>query len=1039
MLVVLDKIKGFLRTAFNTRAAGLYILLFAIVIGVATFIENDFGTSAAQKVIFKTWWFELLLVLFSITILVNISKFRMIQQKKWTLLIFHFSFIIILIGAGITRYFSFEGTMHIREGEESNWFLSSENYIKFRVLNGGQNYEFDEKVLFVALGQNNFDESYKIGADIINVKVKEVIPNPKQTIVQSTSGKPTLKIVIGGAGGREEYFVKEGESKVINGLNFNFTKEIISGAFNVFRKGDSLFFVSENAFTQMTMATQQLDTLFPSASPYPLKLRSLYSDGENSFVIGDYFSGGDVKIVSEKRKIESESVIGIKMDVTINGKTSEVYVTGQSGQQGIPTMVNGGNTEMAISYGAKPLIVPFKIKLKDFIMDRYPGTNSAASYASEVTVVDDRDKTNMDFRIFMNNILDYDGYRFFQSSFDQDEKGTYLSVNHDFLGTWVSYIGYILLTLGLALTLVSKKTRFYQLSQKIKELRTNRTFSFLIFFSLFGANASAQQVVKPAIEAVSAEHAELFSKVVVQDVNGRMKPMHTLTRELLRKVSGSETYDGLNADRVILGMFTSKQEWYTMPLVKLGPHTKKLLKTEEKRASYKDFFDEEGNYKIQEAVRKAYDSKPIDRGTLEKELIKIDERVNITGMIFSGGIFKIIPIPNDPNNTWTAGQEHGHNHGEEVSEINQLAASFFSQYQRVLHDALHSKDYSLPNKLLIELSAFQEKNSAAVMPSSNQMKAEIFLNNLDIFGNLAFVYVIFGLVFLFLLFFSVFKPNTRLTKVYKILLGFVFVGFLLHTVGLGLRWYISGRAPWSNGYESLIYIAWTTTLAGLIFTRKSIGGLTATMILAATVLLIAKLSYLDPEITPLVPVLNSYWLTIHVSLEAGSYGFLMLGAIIGLINLLLMVFLSNNNKEKITGIVTEMSYISEMTLIGGITMLSIGTYLGGVWANESWGRYWGWDAKETWALVSILVYAFILHMRIIPKMNGLFTYNVATLFGLSSVVMTYFGVNYYLSGLHSYAAGDPVPVPTWVYVTVVCFILISVIAYFRKKSLKVKM
>lgn len=1037
-MVILEKIKNLIKPLFNTRAAGMYMLLFAVTIGAATFIENDFGTSAAQKVVFKTWWFELLLVLFSISIIVNIIKFRMIQQKKWTLLLFHSSFIIILIGAGITRYFSYEGIMHIREGEESNSFLSSENYLQFRVLKDEQNYEFDEKVLFASIGKNKFDESYKIGTDIINIKVKEVIPNPKQTVVQTAAGKPTLKIVIGGGGGREEYFVKEGESSVINGLNFNFTKEIVPGAFNIIRNGDSLFFISQNVFTQMTMATQQLDTIFPSANPYPLKLRSLYSDGENSFVFGDYFTGGDLKIVSEKIKIESESVVGLLLDVTINGKTSEQYVYGQSGQQGNPVIIQEGKTQMAISYGAKPVVVPFKIKLKDFIMDRYPGTNSAASYASEVQVNDGRDNTKMDFRIFMNNILDYDGYRFFQSSFDQDEQGTYLSVNHDFWGTWVSYIGYILLTLGLALTLVSKKTRFYQLSQKIKEIRANRAFSFLILFSLIGVTTNAQHVVKPAIEAVSAEHAELFSKVVVQDVNGRMKPMHTLTRELLRKVSGSESYDGLNADQVILSMFTSKQEWYTMPIIKLGPHTKKLLKTEEKRVSYKDFFDEEGNYKIQEEVRKAYDAKPIDRGTLEKELIKIDERVNITGMIFSGSIFKIIPIPNDPNNTWTAGQEHGHNHGEESSQINELAASFFSSYQRVLHEALHSKDYTLPNKLLIELNAFQLKNSAAVMPSSKQMNAEIFLNNLDIFGRLAFIYAILGLTLLLLLFVSVFKPNNRLKLVFKILTWLVIIGFLLHTFGLGLRWYISERAPWSNGYESLIYIAWTTTLAGLIFTRKSIGGITATMILAATVLLIAKLSYLDPEITPLVPVLNSYWLTIHVSLEAGSYGFLMLGAIIGLINLLLMTFLQNHNKERITAIVTEMSYISEMTLIGGLTMLSIGTYLGGVWANESWGRYWGWDAKETWALVSILVYAFILHMRIIPKMNGLFTYNVATLFGLSSVVMTYFGVNYYLSGLHSYAAGDPVPVPTWVYVTVVCFILISVIAYFRKRSLKMK-
>jgi len=232
----------------------------------------------------------------------------------------------------------------------------------------------------------------------------------------------------------------------------------------------------------------------------------------------------------------------------------------------------------------------------------------------------------------------------------------------------------------------------------------------------------------------------------------------------------------------------------------------------------------------------------------------------------------------------------------------------------------------------------------------------------------------------------------------------------------------------------MIYIAFTTTLAGLIFARKSFGALAATMILAATVLLVANLSYLDPEITPLVPVLRSYWLTIHVSLEAGSYGFLMLGAVIGFINLILMVFLNPKNEKRIHRMVTEMSYLSEMTLIGGLFMLSIGTYLGGVWANESWGRYWGWDAKETWALVSILVYSFILHMRIIPKMNGLFAFSFASLFGWSSVAMTYYGVNYYLSGLHSYAQGTPAPIPNWVYIALVVTLTISLLAYLKKRK-----
>jgi cytochrome c-type biogenesis protein CcsB len=232
----------------------------------------------------------------------------------------------------------------------------------------------------------------------------------------------------------------------------------------------------------------------------------------------------------------------------------------------------------------------------------------------------------------------------------------------------------------------------------------------------------------------------------------------------------------------------------------------------------------------------------------------------------------------------------------------------------------------------------------------------------------------------------------------------------------------------------MIYIAWTASLAGLVFARKSLGGLTATVLLAAIFLGVSGLSFLDPEITPLVPVLKSYWLTIHVSLEAGSYGFLLLGALIGLINLALISAMNSKNKERVKTIVKQMSYRSELLLIVGLFMLSIGTYLGGIWANESWGRYWGWDAKETWALVSILVYAFILHMRFVPGLKGFFKFNIASIIGLYSIVMTYFGVNYYLTGLHSYASGDPVPIPSWTYYLTALIIILSIFASIKKKK-----
>ncbi len=1033
---VLAFLKKYLDPLFNTRAAGMYILIFAASIAIATFIENDYGTSSAQKIIFKAWWFELLLVFFSITLIVNIIRFRMIEQKKWALLTFHFSIIIILIGSAITRYSSFEGIMHIREDQVANTFLSSNSYLQFEVIKNGQKYNFDEEVLFASLGNNKWKGSYLIGKDLVELKIDDFIPNPTQLIEESTLGKPIIKLVLGSSSGREEYFISKGETKTIAGVVYNFNDYPLTDAININFRNDSILIKSDRIMTQTVMATQTKDTLMPSNQYYPLRLRSLYTFGSNSFVFGDFHRQGELKLVSENPKVKNESVMLLKGQASVNGKTQETFIYGQKGFQGRPATHQFGDLSLAISYGSKPIALPFYIKLYRFILEKYPGTNSAASYASEVQLIDERKNIKEDSRIYMNHILNYDGYRFFQSSFDQDEKGTYLSVNHDFWGTWVSYIGYILLTLGLILVLFSKQSRFYQVSQKIKRLRAKNTSLLLFLLCMLNGNfISAQNSLNNVgpQNIVELSHAKKFSNLVVQDSKGRMKPMHTLSREFMRKLARKESLFNLSADQIILGMFANSQDWNSIKMIKLGNHEsiKQKLGIATDFASYNDFFDKNGSYKLRDEVRQAYNLQPIDRGVLEKELMKIDERVNIASLIYSGRMLKIIPIKNDPNHNWasTGSMEHGGSQNNDP-----IADRFFNSYVPALRKATETNDYVLVDKMLNELNTYQQENGNGVLPSNLKVKSEIFLNNLNVFSRLSLYYLLLGLSFLSLLFLSVFKPNTNLSKIYSILFYGVLVGFALHTIGLGLRWYVSGRAPWSNGYESMIYIAWTSTLAGLLFTRKSLGGLAATMVLAATVLLVAMLSYLDPEITPLVPVLKSYWLTIHVSLEAGSYGFLMLGAIIGLINLILMIFLNVKNKDRVARIIKEMSYISEMTLVGGLIMVSIGTYLGGVWANESWGRYWGWDAKETWALVTILVYAFILHMRLIPKINGLFAFNVSTLFGWGTVIMTYYGVNYYLSGLHSYAAGDPIPMPQWVYYVVSSLIIISLMAYWKKRK-----
>jgi len=1022
---------------FSTSAAGVYILLFAVAIAVATFIENDFGTSSARKLIFNAWWFELLLLLFGITLIFNIFRYRMIPNKKWPLLIFHSAFIVVLIGAGVTRYFGSEGMMHIREGSASNTFLSAESYLQFEALRGGQKYRFDEPVLFATLGNNHFKRFYRLGDQDVQVEVLGFMPNPVEVMTEAEDGVPTFQVVIGGAEGREEYHVKLGDRANIYGTLFNFGNPEEPGAFNVKYENGGLFFMADAPYTQMNMAAQTRDTILPGQYR-PLELRSLYSGPSGSFVIADFRSKGSVELNSSSPKMTANSLAALRMKISAGGQEQEFFVVGSQGVQGRPRTLSVANTDFAVAYGSREVALPFSIQLHDFIMERYPGTNSASSYESRVTLFDPRNSFTKDQRIYMNHILNYGGYRFFQSSFDQDELGTYLSVNHDAWGTWISYTGYFLLTLGMIMTFFSKKTRFRQLAENLKKMRpAAKTVSvFLLGILLsFATPASGAPSTGLNLPVVDKTHATEFGKLWMQDHRGRMKPMNTFAGEVLRKLSRKESLYGLTAEQVILGMAAYPGDWYDVPLIKLGKSQEILdiLQPKAELATYNDFFDANGEYKLRDLVRAAYNKPQRERGSLEKDLLKIDERLNICSMVFSGSFMRVFPVPGDKTNHWQAPSDHAH--AQQASAEIAFPDKFYGAYIPTLQKAISDKDWTLSNQLITELGVFQQKNGGAIVPANAKLKAELWLNKMNVFARSGRIYGLLGLVFLGLLFTSVFKPAANLKWPFRIAFGLLALTFALHTLGLAMRWYVSGRAPWSNGYESMIYIGWTTMLAGMIFSRKSMGGLAATSVLASTILMVAGLSWLDPEITPLVPVLKSYWLTIHVSMEAGSYGFLLLGAIIGVLNLIFMIFANQKNRENVYRIIKEMTYISEMTLIGGLFMVSIGTYLGGVWANESWGRYWGWDAKETWALVTILVYTFILHMRFIPGFRGTYAFNLASLFGLASVMMTYFGVNYYLSGLHSYAAGDPVPIPPFVYYTVASLAVISIMAYWRYRAL----
>ena len=693
--------------------------------------------------------------------------------------------------------------------------------------------------------------------------------------------------------------------------------------------------------------------------------------------------------------------------------------------------------------------MPFALKLDDFIADKYPGTEKRyAAFKSKLELIDKAQNKSFKDSVYMNHILDYGGFRFFQSGFDPDEKGTILSVNHDFWGTWITYIGYFLLYLAMMAILFDKNTRFSDLKKRLDKVKLKK--EALSLFLIFGfVTAQAQDdhdhtasddiKLKEILNKykVDASHAAEFGKLIIQDDGGRMKPINTFSSELLRKVSKSDTYEDFNADQAFLSMTQFPRYWYNVPVIYLPRGNDSIRKTigidtSEKYARLIDFFDAKGNYKLSQLLDDAAHAAIPNK--FQKDFIETDKKVNLLYSAVSGPILKVYPIPNDANNKWVSYLEMGEApKGTALDSIKNVIPFYLD----ALSKAAVSNDYALANSLLTGLSKYQHQFGGAVLPSDEKVQAEITYNKYDIFKNLYYLYMTAGVLMLFFAIVQLFTKSRSIKITVNVFHGLIIFLFFLHTIGLIARWYISGHAPWSDAYESMIYVAWATMFFGLAFGRQSKLTVASTAFVASMILMIAHWNWMDPAIANLQPVLNSYWLMIHVAVIVASYGPFALAMIIGLVTLFLMLFTTEKNKERMRLSIEELSIINELALTVGLVMLTIGNFLGGQWANESWGRYWGWDPKETWALISIMVYAFVIHMRFVPGLRSKWFYNLMSVVSFYSIMMTYFGVNFYLTGLHSYASGDKVVTPTFVYISVACLAVLGTFSFIKyNKHLK---
>ncbi len=1016
-----------IRMLFSPVFTGVLFVVFIIAMAVATFIENDFGAASARQMIYNSRWFELIFLLMVVNLSGQIFTYKLYRKRKLTIMLFHFAFIVMIAGAAITRYSGFEGRVHIREGQAVSHGLSTDKYMSVSIFDNGDEplVSHSEKVMVTSTSLGSFYKDGEIGNTPYSVRYTRYIPNASESVVDTQDGVPLIAMLVTrGMGFREVIYLAEGQTRSFDDFKIGFANDtsldvritLQDGSFKVIPKVD---------LNRMSMMTRETETI-AAGEEADFEEMVIYNTPSYRIVPQKLSTSGMIMPVSVDRQNSVEGKDAFELEVRWGSETEKLYVYDIYSGSIDSTWTTFGDMRFVLSYGPKKIDLPFTIMLKDFILERYPGSSSPSGYRSEVVLIDKDNDVNMPYSIYMNNILKYQGYRFYQSSYDPDEKGTILSVNSDRAGMLVTYTGYGLLFIFIILSLINKNSVF----RKVKPSMWRNSSSKLLVMVIILLSLSIGAGANPVKAVYDKDKVEEFGKVLVQDQKGRTKPIFTLSNDILRKISRKKSYNGYSPMQVFMGLSTDFQNWQDEPLIKVS--SKDLRKTigiTREYTSINRLIDfERGEYILSEMIQQAVNKPAGERDKMDKELIKVDERVNIIMMVARGEFFRIFPLRDGTDNWGTPSEavKNALNHDDSL-----YISNILSLYTNALMEGTGTGDFSKADEYLESLINYQRKYASYDLPSEAKVKAEIFYYKSMIFERLFPYYATVGIVMLVLLISMIIRGRSKKSPLIKVFNGLILLGFLFHTVGLGVRWYISGHSPMSNGYESLLFISWVTVLAGLFFSRRSSLTLAATAVLASLTLMVAHLSFMDPEITNLVPVLQSYWLTLHVSVITASYGFLGLGAILGLVVMVLYSLNNSRNRKQILRTVDDLSVINYRSLVLGLYFLTIGTFLGAVWANESWGRYWGWDPKETWSLITMIVYAFVIHSKNIKSLNSIFAFNIMSVYAFSSVLMTYFGVNYYLSGLHSYAGGDPVPIPSFVYVSIVVLMILSIYSYSR--------
>ena len=633
-------------------------------------------------------------------------------------------------------------------------------------------------------------------------------------------------------------------------------------------------------------------------------------------------------------------------------------------------------------------VFPFSLSLKSFEIEYYPGTSSPADYISIVELNDGKTGECFEYKISMNNILNYKGYRFYQSSFDEDWRGSVLSVNYDTWGILLSYAGYFLMFFSMLMILFDKRERFHFLIGKLSQ--KGRVGVWLTVFPVLSAVAQPDRVSAHNDLTGSVDLSGSLGSILVE-YQGRICPVQTLANDFTMKLTGKTKYKSFSGEQFFWGWLFFPEKWEQEPIFGLkSEELKRIAGAKNGYVSLADFTNADGGNKLEPYYRQMYGSnKP--EGWL-KEAVNLNDKFHLIEMLQNGSLLKIFPM-HDANGKlqWYAPSMDIPAQADSME--NMFARHFFPLY----YEALVQGDLAKANMYTDKLLIFQQNKAGNTLPTPNRLKVEQIYNRLHIFSLLFKVCLTMGgLCFLFFIFNELKNQKSKIKsqKFFHITLWLVFVAA---TVGLGLRTYIGGRIPLSNSYETMILLAWISLLTGILARRYSFLIVAFSILLAGFTLLVAHITSMNPQITPLMPVLQSPLLAVHVltiMVAYGLCGFMALNSLTAL-----MVWFFGGKKTY----VERMKETGELFMYPATFLMGAGIFIGAIWANMSWGRYWGWDPKEVWALITFLIMGFTFHDRTLTWFRNPIFYHFFVLIIFLAVLMTYFGVNYILGGRHSYA------------------------------------